>query len=181
LGRNLRCTKRICADRGAESRLMPRRRFREIEVIDTLLIQGVTIPCYRCGVAFTREDVKAKNIQKEHLHELTLGGPDIPDNCRFSHTAAPCHHTITNGTKATSAGSSKHRAAKANNPGRKDKFVVQKRPPGEPRASKGRPIPSRPSAPAPHSRNSEMPGRSEKWAGADDRRNTAALPALCRF
>lgn len=106
-----------------------RRQFREIEVIETLLIQGVIIPCYRCKIPFTLEDVRARNIEKEHLHEVILDGPDMPDNCRFSHAAAPCHHTVTNGTKATSAGSSKHKAAKIRS-GHTDKFVVNKPPIG---------------------------------------------------
>jgi len=106
-----------------------RRTFREIEVIETLLIQGVTIPCFRCGIAFTRDDVKAKNIQKEHLHEHVLDGPDMPDNCRFSHK--PCHAIITNGNGATTAGSSKNRIAKATQPKRIAKFAVNKPPTGE--------------------------------------------------
>jgi hypothetical protein len=101
------------------------RPFREIQVIETLIIQGVVIPCYRCKVPFTRDDVKARNVQKEHLHEVILGGPDIPDNCRFSHAAAPCHATVTNGNGATSAGSSKHKARKIRAK-HTQKFVVEK-------------------------------------------------------
>jgi len=109
-----------------------RRQFREIEVIETLVVhQFVPIPCFRCGVPFTADDVRTRNIQKEHLHELELDGPDQPFNCRYSHAAAPCHHTVTNGTKATSAGSSKNRIAKANNENRRAKFRVEKRAPGE--------------------------------------------------
>ncbi|HEY2010564.1 MAG TPA: hypothetical protein VGH23_16360 [Rhizomicrobium sp.] len=107
----------------------PRKRltrpFREIQVIETLIRQDVVIPCYRCKIPFTLDDVKSKNIQKEHIHEVILGGPDVPDNCRFSHAAAPCHHTVTNGNGATSAGSSKHKAAKIR-PKRTQKFVVEK-------------------------------------------------------
>lgn len=92
----------------------PRRQFREIEVLETLIVhQGVAIPCFRCGVAFTADDVKRGNIEKEHLHERGLDGPDEPFNCRYSHKSEPCHHTVTNGPPATSAGSSKHRIAKA--------------------------------------------------------------------
>jgi len=50
-------------------------------------------------------------IEKEHLHERALGGPDEWGNWRWSHEA--CHSIVTNGTKATAAGSSKHRIAKA--------------------------------------------------------------------
>jgi len=91
-----------------------RRQLRELQVIEVLVVyQGVPIPCFRCKAPFSLEDVKSKNIENEHLHERELGGSDLPFNRRFSHKAAPCHHTVTNGTKATSAGSSKHRIAKA--------------------------------------------------------------------
>lgn len=103
-----------------------RRQFREMEVLAVLLMQGAILPCKRCRVAFVIEDVKAGNIQKEHLHELTLGGEDEPHNCAFSHT--DCHKVITNGNGATSAGSSQNRNAKANHPNRREKFVVQKPP-----------------------------------------------------
>ncbi|MDF1685314.1 MAG: hypothetical protein P1U50_00880 [Parvibaculaceae bacterium] len=70
--------------------------------------------CYRCGEAFTVEDVRTKPsapnaIQKEHLHEMGLDGKDKPDNCRFSHKS--CHDIVTNGTKATKKNSSKYRIA----------------------------------------------------------------------
>lgn len=73
------------------------------------------VPCFRCKVPFTIEDVRSKPsapnaIQKEHIHERGLGGQDIPENCRFSHKS--CHDIITNGTKATKKDSSKFRIAK---------------------------------------------------------------------
>lgn len=73
------------------------------------------IPCYRCKKILTVEDVRAKPtepnaIQKEHLHEMGLQGPDIPENCRLSHNE--CHKIITNGNGATTAGSSKHKIRK---------------------------------------------------------------------
>ena len=73
------------------------------------------IPCYRCKVPFTVEDVRAKPtepnaIQKEHLHPIAMDGPDTPENCRLSHNA--CHKIETNGNGATTAGSSKHQIAK---------------------------------------------------------------------
>lgn len=86
-------------------------RFTELQVIDTLLIQGVTIRCFRCGEPITREDVKRKNCQREHLHETGLEGPNIPENCRYSHADRPCHAQITDGPPATSAGGSKHKIA----------------------------------------------------------------------
>lgn len=104
---------------------MSRRRFSEIEVIETLLIQGETVRCFRCKEPFTLENVQTKNIQKEHLHEVALDGPDKPFNCRFSHRDAPCHHTVTNGTPATTAGSSQHRLAKTRGT-RAAKFAVKK-------------------------------------------------------
>jgi hypothetical protein len=67
--------------------------------------------------------------EREHLHEVKLGGPDIPENCRYSH--AKCHAIVTNGTKATTAGSSKQRIAKV------------KRIRGETCTRKGPPIKSR--------------------------------------
>ncbi len=103
-----------------------RRQFREMEVLAVLLMQGAVIPCKRCRVALKIEDVKAGGVQKEHLHELVLGGEDEPHNCAYSHTE--CHAVVTNGNGATTAGSSSNRRAKANNPGRTDKFVVNKLP-----------------------------------------------------
>lgn len=103
-----------------------RRQFREMEVLEVLLMQGIKIRCFRCGEPITFEQLRAGKIEKEHLHELELGGADMPENCRYSHK--DCHAVITNGTPATSAGSSKHRIAKATNPKRIEKFVVNKLP-----------------------------------------------------
>lgn len=92
---------------------MPRSRFSERKVLAVAIRQGAIIPCYRCRVAFKDGDV----IEREHLHELALGGEDTPENCAYSH--CECHAAITNGTKATTAGSSKHRIAKAERVARK--------------------------------------------------------------
>lgn len=89
---------------------MSRRRFTEWEVIATLIEQGIVILCFRCKLPLPLP-TKKNVVQREHIHEIELGGPDIPANCRFSHY--DCHSIVTNGTKATSAGSSKHRIAKA--------------------------------------------------------------------
>jgi hypothetical protein len=105
-----------------------RRQGREQEVLGVLIAQGAVIPCFRCRVAFTTEDHAKGNIEKEHLHELELEGPDEPRNWRFSHKAKPCHATVTHGNGATVAGSSRHRIAKATDPKRIEKFQVQKRP-----------------------------------------------------
>ncbi|MGH6792787.1 MAG: hypothetical protein ACRECF_08620 [Methyloceanibacter sp.] len=84
-----------------------RRRYKESEVIDVLIVQGIVIPCYRCGEPIT----SGKGAQREHLLELALGGKEETANCRYSH--ATCHAVVTDGARATSAGSSKHRIAKS--------------------------------------------------------------------
>src|SRR5690606_19076829 len=92
---------------------MTRSAFSERKVIETLIRRGAVIPCYRCRVAFTLEDVPF--IEREHLVEVALGGDNTPENAAYSHgqrSAQRCHGIVTNGTKATSAGSSKHRVAK---------------------------------------------------------------------
>jgi hypothetical protein len=105
-----------------------RRRFSEREVIETLWHQGVNIPCRRCG-QIIRPEARGTDgqfhidVEREHIHEIALGGPDIPANCRYVHRV--CHAQITNGTKATTAGSSKHRIAKTK-PHRTRKFQVNK-------------------------------------------------------
>lgn len=112
---------------------MSRKRFSEKDVIRTLIHQGVEIRDYRTGELITLENVD--QIEREHLHEIALDGPDVPANCRYSLKAS--HSIITNGTKATTAGSSKQRIAKVarlRNP-RKSKRPMQ---------NSGRKIPSRP-------------------------------------
>lgn len=90
---------------------MTRRRATERQVILVLIDQGAKIPCFRCGTLFTREDAINKNIEREHVDEVALGGPDEPDNWRYSHKV-PCHAEVTNGTPATTAGSSKNKMKK---------------------------------------------------------------------
>lgn len=104
------------------------RQLRELEVVEVLIRQGAIIPCFRCRIAFTVNDVKGKNIENEHLHEHGLGGQDGPDNRAFSHKD-PCHNTVTHGNGATFAGSSRHKVKKATDPERINKFVVRKEPP----------------------------------------------------
>lgn len=94
---------------------MRRKRFNETQVIETLANQGIFVACYRCGEFFFARDQhgyvkRLRKIEREHLHELALGGADAPHNCRYS--CGQCHAKITNGTKATTAGSSKQRIAK---------------------------------------------------------------------
>lgn len=103
------------------------RQLRELEVVEVLIAQGAAIPCHRCGVPFTLEDIHAGNIENEHMHEKELGGSDDPFNRRFSHKAKPCHALVTHGNGATFAGSSRHKIAKANDPERIEKFKVRKR------------------------------------------------------
>lgn len=84
---------------------MSRKRFSESEVIETLYSCGIDVPCYRC-----KEPLHGHKIEREHITEIALGGADEPSNCAYSH--AKCHKVVTDGTKATSAGSSKQRIAK---------------------------------------------------------------------
>lgn len=107
-----------------------RRPLREMEVLEELIVyQHAIIPCFRCRIAFTADDVRARNIENEHLVEHELGGEDEPPNRRFSHKD-PCHRTVTNGNGATTAGSSKNRIAKATHQNRIVKFIVNKKPIG---------------------------------------------------
>lgn len=114
---------------------MPRKRFSEQQVIETMWHQGVVIVCYRCRgvvqpVVLGAEGSYYFPVQREHLHEIALGGPDIPANCRYSHIE--CHKIVTDGSPASSVGSSKHRIAKV------------KRIQAGGKKRKGRKIPSRP-------------------------------------
>lgn len=126
---------------------MTRKRFSEREVIETLAWQGIFVRCFRCNAPFysAAPDGGLFNlsgaIEREHIHEVALGGSDIPKNCRYS--CGPCHSTVTNGTKATSAGSSKHRIAKIRRLRSENKPRVKKRIAGRPFAKSTRPIPSR--------------------------------------
>lgn len=130
-----------------------RKRFSERQVLETLAWQGIFIKCHRCSKPFfERTDGSlsdaifasiqglrvmhmARKPEREHLHEYSLDGPDEPSNCRYS--CSECHSIITNGTKATSAGSSKHRIAKI-------KRILADKPSRRPMAKTGRKIPSRP-------------------------------------
>lgn len=112
---------------------MSRKRFNEREVIETLIYQGFAISCYRCRQPFSVDPTSA--LEREHIVEIALGGADVPFNCAYSHKA--CHAEITNGTKATTAGSSKQRIAKV-------KRLANPKPSKRPMKSGGRKIPSRP-------------------------------------
>lgn len=119
---------------------MARARFTERQVLETLAWQGVFVRCHRCGEAFFGYDadddfIMWRKPEREHIHEIALGGPDTPKNCRYS--CSCCHATVTNGTKATSAGSSKQRIAKV-------KRILNPKPSKRPMKSSGRKMPSRP-------------------------------------
>ena len=93
------------------------------EVIDVLLRQGATVPCFRCGQPVTT----GKDAEREHFLEKALGGDDSAENARISH--ADCHAIVTRGTGATTAGSSVAKAAKDKRIA-KGKMAVNKLPPG---------------------------------------------------
>lgn len=94
---------------------MTRKRFTERQVIAALIHQGVPVVCYRTGEKITLENVM--RLEREHLVELGLVAKedrpkyDTPEYCRYSLKEA--HAIVTNGNGATTAGSSKHKIAKA--------------------------------------------------------------------
>lgn len=132
---------------------MSRKRFSELQVLETLAWQGIFVTCHRCKEPFfvynlnTLSDAitaaalgqhvmhMARKPEREHLHEYALGGPDEPANCRYG--CSECHAIITNGTKATSAGSSKQRIAKV-------KRLINPRKSKHPMPKSKRKMPSRP-------------------------------------
>lgn len=104
---------------------MRRRKFKESEVLATAQLMLweqhlADILCYRCKeplfhpILNDEERIVAAiaigQIEREHIIELALGGEDCHRNCVYSHQ--DCHDVVTNGTKATTAGSSKQRIAK---------------------------------------------------------------------
>lgn len=123
-----------------------RKKFSEKEVIETLAHQGVIVACYRChkplmvrggdGILYWVD-----GAEREHITEIALGGADAPHNCAYSHEA--CHAKITNGTKATTAGSSKQRIAKVRRLRGEGKPKARKRIQGRPFSKGHRPMQSR--------------------------------------
>ena len=105
-----------------------RRQFKEMEVLLVVIRQGGVIPCRCCKQPITEQDILTGNVEKEHIHEIELGGADMPSNCSYSHKAKPCHAQVTHGNGATFAGSSRHKIAKATQPERIEKFRVNKQP-----------------------------------------------------
>lgn len=61
--------------------------------------------CQRC-----KEKLRPGEIEYDHIHPVVFDGPNDLDNYRALCVA--CHDIVTNGTKATSYGSTKHAAAK---------------------------------------------------------------------
>lgn len=136
---------------------MTRKRFNEREVLETLAWQGVFVLCWRCGAPFfaavneptdipglfTETIVQVLKIEREHVHEYALGGADLPFNCRYG--CSGCHSVATNGTKATSAGSSKQRIAKV-------KRILNPKPSKRPMQNSGRKVPTRPFQKRPEAR-----------------------------
>ena len=127
---------------------MTRKRFTEREVLETLAWQGVFVCCWRCGKPFFElvlEPTPMPNVytdtivmrlkpEREHVHEYALGGADRPFNARYG--CAPCHSIATNGTKATSAGSSKQRIAKV-------RRILADKPSERPMQNSGKKMPKR--------------------------------------
>lgn len=110
-----------------------RRHFGLVETLKMLIRQGADIRCARTGERFTIENVHL--AQKEHELELGLletaeakRAQDTWQNCCVSMKAA--HAIVTNGTKATTAGSSKHRISKAKRH-QKERLDVKAAPPRE--------------------------------------------------
>lgn len=67
-----------------------------------------------CGCG---QKLAGRRIEYHHMHERALGGADAVDNWTAlvadDKGERNCHGIVTNGTKATTAGSSKHKIAKA--------------------------------------------------------------------
>ena len=87
---------------------MARRRFTERQVIETLIRTGHEIRDYRTKELITLETVK--ELEREHVTPIKLGGADDPTNCAYSR--AENHKLQTNGKPHTSYGSDKHAIAK---------------------------------------------------------------------
>lgn len=128
---------------------MARRRFTERQALECAILQGAVIPCYRCNTPFTVETVRTS--EREHLHEVALGGPDTVEGCVYS--CKDCHDKITRGTGATTAGTSIGRIAKTKRIVRTSKMAVQKPALGAaPQTASGRLWPRR-----------QMQGRAKAW------------------
>lgn len=79
----------------------------EVTAIRVAILQGGTVPCYRCKEPLTATGI----INREHIVPLALGGADEIENYAYSH--GECHRIVTFGTKATVADGDIHKIAKA--------------------------------------------------------------------
>lgn len=95
----------------SEKRKNRRKRFSEREVLKTLLLQGVIIPCGhpKCNDLITLKDVE--EAQRDHTTPRALDGPDTPENCTYMH--GRCHARKTNGAKHLPVDGDKHKIAKS--------------------------------------------------------------------
>lgn len=83
--------------------MKPRRRLNLTDKVEILAIQAI---CPKCDKPLGQ----VKGIDWHHPNELEISGDDSNANRVAMHH--DCHAIVTNGTKATSAGSSKHKVAK---------------------------------------------------------------------
>jgi hypothetical protein len=129
-----------------------RRRLTERQVLEVLIVNhGAIIPCGICRLALKAEDLRY--VERDHHRaKHTYFDDDLDqweaiDNQRYVHGLRDpnhdCHRRKTDGTKATTAGSDKHMAAKGrrlrgeNKPKRKAKIQSRGFPsPEERRAAK---------------------------------------------
>lgn len=113
--------------------MTPRRKLSLREQLAIMVRQA------RCACGCNDKLGLLSETEFHHLHELALGGADAPDNIVAVKSA--CHNRITNGTKATSAGSSKHVIAKSKRLARVNEDfarLVLAKPCGQKRAKTGR-------------------------------------------
>jgi hypothetical protein len=114
-----------------------RRRLTERQVLEVLIVNhGAIIPCGICRLALKAEDLRY--VERDHHRakhtflDEELDQWEAIDNQRYVHGLRDpnhdCHRRKTDGTKATTAGSDKHMAAKGrrlrgeNKPKRKAKI-----------------------------------------------------------
>ncbi len=79
---------------------------RRLTLADQVTILARQAKCPKCGQPLGN----VKGIDWHHPNELAISKDDSVENRSGMHK--DCHAVVTNGTKATSAGSSKHKVAK---------------------------------------------------------------------
>jgi hypothetical protein len=113
--------------------MKPRRPPNLTEKVATLTRQAICA----CGCG---RSLKGRKVEYHHMHERALGGADHADNYGAviaddqDGRAENCHHKLTNGTKATTAGSSQHKVAKADRLEKARLALAGKLPPSPPAA-----------------------------------------------